>query len=58
MARKKKEPEAVFFEAGLRDNLVKISIKTNVSIELLRELNPDIRNCMFAIPKGKKVRIA
>jgi len=58
MPRKKKEPETVYVEAGYFENLVKISIKHNISIELLRELNPDIRNCMFAIPKGKKVRIA
>lgn len=58
MPRKKKEPEAVYVEAGYFDNLVKISMKSNVSIEQLRELNPDIRNCMYLIPKGKKVRIA
>ena len=58
MARKKKEPEAVYVEAGYFDNLVKISIKNNISIEQLRELNPDIKNCMYLIPKGKKVRIA
>jgi hypothetical protein len=58
MARKKKEPEAVYVEAGYFDNLVKISMKNSVSIEQLRELNPDIRNCMYLIPKGKKVRIA
>ena len=58
MARKKKEPEAVYVEAGYFDNLVKISMKSNVSIEQLRELNPDIKNCMYLIPKGKKVRIA
>ena len=58
MPRKKKEPEAVYVEAGYFDNLVKISMKSNVSIEQLRELNPDIRNCMYLISKGKKVRIA
>ena len=58
MARKKKEPEAVYVEAGYFDNLVKISMKNSVSIEQLRELNPDIKNCMYLIPKGKKVRIA
>ena len=58
MARKKKEPEAVYVEAGYFDNLVKISMKNNVSIEQLREFNPDIKNCMYLIPKGKKVRIA
>ena len=57
MARKKKEPEAVYVEAGYFDNLVKISMKSNVSIEQLREFNPDIKNCMYLIPKGKKVRI-
>ena len=58
MPRKKKEPEAVYVEAGYFDNLVKISMKSNVSIEQLRELNLDIKNCMYLIPKGKKVRIA
>lgn len=58
MPRKKKEPEAVYVEAGYFDNLVKISMKSNVSIEQLRKLNPDIKNCMYLIPKGKKVRIA
>ena len=57
MARKKKEPEAIYVEAGYFDNLVKISMKSNVSIEQLREFNPDIKNCMYLIPKGKKVRI-
>ena len=58
MPRKKKEPEAVYIEAGYFDNLVKISMRSNISIEQLRELNPDIKNCMYLIPKGKKVRIA
>lgn len=58
MPRKKKEPEAVYVAAGYFDNLVKISMKSNVSIEQLREFNPDIKNCMYLIPKGKKVRIA
>ena len=59
MPRKKKtEPEAVYFEAGKLDNLIKISMKANVSIEQLRALNPDIKNCLFKIPSGKKVRIA
>jgi len=58
MPRKKKEPEAVYVEAGYFENLVKISMKNNVSIEQLREFNPDIKNCMYLIPKGKKVRIA
>lgn len=58
MPRKKKEPKTIYVEAGYFDNLVKISMKSNISIEQLRELNPDIRNCMYLIPKGKKVRIA
>lgn len=66
MARKKKEPEAVvetvseeakYYEAGMFDNLVKISIKTGTGIEQLRTLNPDIRNCMYLIRQGQKVRI-
>ena len=58
MARKKKEPEAVYVEAGYFDNLVKISMRMNVSIEQLRKLNPDIKAGLYLIPKGKKVRIA
>lgn len=58
MPRKKKEPEAVYIVAGYFDNLVKISMRMNVSIEQLRKLNPDIKACLYLIPKGKKVRIA
>lgn len=58
MPRKKKEPEAIYFTAGNFDNLIKISIKANVSIEQLRALNPDIKNCIFKIQPGKKVRLA
>lgn len=57
MARKKKS-EPVFMRAGVRDNLVKISIKTGVDLEQLRALNPDIKNIISAILPGKDVRIA
>ena len=57
MARKKKNIEE-YVEAGFRDTLVKISIKYNVEIEKLRELNPDIRFIIAGIPKGRKVRIS
>ena len=56
MPRKKKEIE-VYTNAGLRDNLVKISIKHNVPLEELRRLNPDIRNIIMKISSGKAVRI-
>ena len=58
MARKKKQSDPVFVRAGIRDNLVKISIKTGVDLEQLRTLNPDIRNIISAILPGKDVRIA
>lgn len=58
MARKKKQSEPVFVRAGIRDNLVKISIKTGVDLEQLRALNPDIKNIISAILPGKDVRIA
>lgn len=58
MARKKKQSEPVFMRAGVRDNLVKISIKTGVDLEQLRALNPDIKNIISAILPGKDVRIA
>lgn len=58
MARKKKQSEPVFMRAGVRDNLVKISIKTGVDLEQLRTLNPDIKNIISAILPGKDVRIA
>lgn len=58
MARKKKQSDPVFVRAGIRDNLVKISIKTGVDMEQLRALNPDIKNIISAILPGKDVRIA
>ena len=58
MARKKKQSDPVFVRAGIRDNLVKISIKTGVDLEQLRTLNPDIKNIISAILPGKDVRIA
>ena len=58
MARKKKQSDPVFVRAGIRDNLVKISIKTSVDLEQLRALNPDIKNIISAILPGKDVRIA
>ena len=58
MARKKKQSEPVFVRAGVRDNLVKISIKTGVDLEQLHTLNPDIKNIISAILPGKDVRIA
>ena len=58
MAKKKKQSEPVFMRAGVRDNLVKISIKTGVDLDVLRSLNPDIKNIISAILPGKNVRIA
>lgn len=58
MARKKKQSEPVYIRSGIRDNLVKIHIKTGVDLELLRSLNPDIKNIISGILPGKNVRIA
>ena len=58
MTRKKKQSDPVFVRAGVRDNLVKISIKTGVDLDQLRALNPDIKNIISAILPGKDVRIA
>ena len=58
MARKKKQSEPVYIRAGIRDNLVKVSIKTGISLEVLRSLNPDIKNIISAILPGKNVRIS
>lgn len=58
MARKKKQSEPVYIRAGLRDNLVKIHIKTGTDLELLRSLNPDIKNIIMLIRPGKDVRIS
>lgn len=58
MARKKKQSEPVYIRAGIRDNLVKVSIKTGISLEVLRSLNPDIKNIISAILTGKNVRIS
>ena len=57
MARKKKQPEPEYIRAGIRDNLVKIHIKTGVDLEVLRSLNPDIKNIISGILPGKNVRI-
>ena len=56
MARKKKKAEE-YIKAGIRDNLVRISIKYGVALEDLRALNPDIKNIIFKLPAGRSVRI-
>ena len=56
MARKKKiEPE--FITCSMRTNFARISMKTGVSVEDLRALNPDIRFGIIGIPAGRGVRI-
>lgn len=56
MARKKKsEPE--FITCTMRTNYARISIKTGVSVEDLKALNPDIRFGIIGIPAGRRVRI-
>lgn len=64
MARKKKteeeqiitnEPE--YIVCTMRTNYAKISMKTGVSVEELRALNPNIRFGAVGIPAGRSVRI-
>lgn len=57
MARKKKQPDPEHIRAGIRDNLVKIHIKTGTGLDDLRALNPDIKNIISPIKQGKEVRI-
>ena len=58
MARKKKQSEPVYIRAGIRDNLVKIHIKTGVDLGGRRIIKPDIKNIISGILPGKNVRIA
>ena len=53
--RKKNEPE--FIICSVRTNYTKLSVKTGVSVEELRALNPDIRFGIIGIPAGRRVRI-
>ena len=57
MARKKKEPEQIYVKAGIKDCLATLSIKHNIDMATLRELNPGIRNIFMLILPGEKVRI-
>lgn len=56
--KKKQQSEPAYIRAGIRDNLVKIHIKTGVDLDVLRSLNPDIKNIISAILPGKNVRTA
>lgn len=58
MARKKKtEEEPEYIITFIRTNFSWISMKTGVSVEDLRALNPDIRFGTIGIPAGRRVRI-
>ena len=59
MARKKKTEEAVpvYVRAGIHDTLTLISMRTGVEVWKLRELNPKIKNSVFPISYGERVRI-
>ena len=59
MARKKKTEETVpvYVRAGIHDTLTLISMRTGVEVWKLRELNPKIKNSVFPIPYGERVRI-
>ena len=58
MPRKKKTEDPVYLKTGMHDCLSLISIRTGVSMEKLRELNPDIRSIFFPLLPGEKVRIS
>ena len=64
MPRKKKTEEEhiedvkdEYIICSMRTNLARISIKTGVSVDELRALNPDIRFGIIGIPAGRRVRI-
>lgn len=57
MARKKKEPDFEYIRVGMSDNLIKIAIKYDKSLDELRALNPDIRSNSARIRIGQKVRL-
>ena len=59
MPRKKKseEKQHVYVRAGIHDNLTMISMRTGVDVWKLRELNPNVRNSVYPIPYGERVRI-
>lgn len=57
MARKKKTEEPEFITCSQLTCLTKISVKTGISIEDLRAMNPDIKYCLAGIRPGQKVRI-
>ena len=59
MARKKKTDEAVpvYVRARIHDTLTLVSMRTGVELWKLRELNPKIKNSVFPILYGERVRI-
>ena len=60
MPRKKKSEEEklpVYVRAWIHDNLTMISMRTGVDVWKLRELNPNVRNSVYPIPYGERVRI-
>ena len=59
MARKKKTEEAVpvYVRARIHDTLTLVSMRTGVDVWKLRELNPNVKNSVYPIPYGERVRI-
>ena len=59
MPRKKKTDEVVpvYVRAGIHDTLTLVSMRTGVEVWKLRELNPKIKNSVFPILYGERVRI-
>lgn len=57
MARKKKEPEAVYIYAGTGWTLVRLAIRYNLKLPIIRELNPQIKDPCQLLKLRQKVRI-
>lgn len=56
--KKEKPAEPIYFTAGLADNLIRISWKTNISFDQLRKLNPDIKGPGYILKMGQRVRLS
>lgn len=59
MARKKKEPETVhiYIYAGTGCTLVRLAIRYNLNLPIIRELNPQIKDPCQLLKFRQKVRI-
>ena len=53
----KKEAKTIYTTARIGDTLIRISIKNNIRLDKLRELNPDIKGPAIVLKMGQKVRL-